>query len=153
MKTSVSQGEVSLLPVQGAGWEVRIGCAQADFTEKRRFGTAKWLANPEGGGKTTKTTINSSFSHEQQIKWEIPCDKEPEEGALFAGLAEGPVCFHAHRIVGGCGHHRDFGRPVAAGFKFGQETSPGHALHEQLAAGTIGLAHVPRGFSGLSSRQ
>src|ERR1035441_2572637 len=62
MKTSVSKREVSLPPVQGADWEVKIGCAQANSTEKRRFGTAKWLANPGGGGKITKTTNNSSFT-------------------------------------------------------------------------------------------
>lgn len=49
MKTFVSTGEVSLLPVSGTGWEVKIGAAQAGFTEKLRFGIANWLDNLRWG--------------------------------------------------------------------------------------------------------
>jgi len=62
MKTFVSDGEVSLLPVPGAGWEVKIRCEQASSTVKRGFGPAKWLANPGVGKIITKTATNSSFT-------------------------------------------------------------------------------------------
>jgi hypothetical protein len=59
MKTSVSKEELSLLPIPGAGWEVRIDLAQASSTVKRGFAAAKWLANPGGGKIITKTAKNS----------------------------------------------------------------------------------------------
>ena len=48
MKTSVNEGEVCMLTFPRAGWEMKIGAAQASSTEKRAFSTAKWLANPVG---------------------------------------------------------------------------------------------------------
>jgi hypothetical protein len=62
MKTSVSEGKVSMLTVPKAGREMKIGAAQARSTEKRGFGTAKWLANPDGRKIITKTAKNSSFT-------------------------------------------------------------------------------------------
>jgi len=44
MKNIGQHGEVSMLTVPSAGWEMKIGAAQASSTEKRGFGTAKWLA-------------------------------------------------------------------------------------------------------------
>jgi hypothetical protein len=54
MRTPVNTGEVSLLPILGAGWEVKIGAEQAAFTEKPRFGTAKWFDIPCRGEKIVK---------------------------------------------------------------------------------------------------
>jgi hypothetical protein len=62
MKASVSKGEVSLLPVSGAGWEVTIGCERASSTAKRGFATAKWLADPGGGKIIKKIAKYSSFT-------------------------------------------------------------------------------------------
>jgi hypothetical protein len=56
------KGEVSLLPVPGAGWDLKIGCKQASSTVKRGFGAAKRLANPVGGKIFTKTAKNGSFT-------------------------------------------------------------------------------------------
>jgi hypothetical protein len=72
MKTFVGAGEVSLLPVPGAGWEVKIRREQASSTVKRGFGPAKWLANPGGGKIVRKQPKTVHLRHEQQIKWEIP---------------------------------------------------------------------------------
>jgi len=58
----MNKGEVSLLPVPGAAWELKIGCEQASSTVKQGFGTAKCLANPGGGKIIEKTGKNSSFT-------------------------------------------------------------------------------------------
>jgi len=56
MRTPVNTGEVSLLPVQGAVWSVKIDAAHGDGTEKRRLGTPDLLANPCDGGNIVETT-------------------------------------------------------------------------------------------------
>ncbi len=61
MKPSVNTGELRLVQVPEAGWAVKIRAEDGGDTEKRRLGTAKWLANPCDGGMIVKTVGKSQF--------------------------------------------------------------------------------------------
>jgi hypothetical protein len=72
MKTLVSEGEVSMLKVPRAGWEMKIGAALASFTKKRYVGTPNGLQIRVVGEKSPRPQKSVHLRHEQQIKWEIP---------------------------------------------------------------------------------
>jgi hypothetical protein len=95
MKTSVNTGEVSLLPVPGAGWGVKIVTRQASVTEMLQVLTWKLLEVPSDERILRENDRkNSKVNHEHQLKWEIPDeDGSPKlisdgpslDGACFAG--------------------------------------------------------------------
>jgi len=90
METSLSNGEVSLLPVSGTGWEVKIGATQAGFAEKLRLGIANWLDNPCGGAKSRKRPTPVLG---MKIKWEMSIQTTWHLMQLWFGLCNWRIRF------------------------------------------------------------
>ena len=102
MKSSVNTGEVSLLPVQKAGWAINVRAEQGGGSKKPDFGVAKWLDKPRDEriiAKTTEKTRLDAMNNTSNGKSRLISFKTSNSKGVFpASAGFGRVLFFQTEI-------------------------------------------------------